>query len=273
MLNHLIENEAAKMAFTKQSTVFDQTYGDNEIVQYKRMKIRNHFEKQLKSGSSILELNAGTGEDSIYLARQGHYVHATDVSEGMLRQLSQKIISAQLSDSVTYEQTSFLALENLTKSGPYDAIFSNFGGLNCTNQLDKVLHSFSTLVKSGGVVTLTIMPPFCLWEFLHVFRGYFKVAFRRLFAKKGAKAHIDGIHFLCWYYQPSYIIEHLKEEFELIELEGICTIVPPSYMETFPERYPMLWDFLKRAENSFNRFYPFNRIGDYYTITLKKRTA
>ncbi|MVM30918.1 methyltransferase domain-containing protein [Spirosoma sp. HMF4905] len=273
MVKYAIENKAAQSAFTKQSAVFDQTYASNSIVSYKREKIRSHVEKYVKTGSTILELNAGTGQDAVYFAQKGYSVHATDISEGMLSQLQKKVDRLELADLISHEQISFLDLEKLTNKGPFEAIFSNFGGLNCTQSLDKVISTFAPLLKPNGYVTLVIMPPFCLWEFLHVVRGHFKVAFRRLFAKKGAKAHIDGVHFLCWYYPPSYVIKQLKKEFDLVSLEGVCTIVPPSYMEGFPDKYPGLWQFLKRAEAKFSTKFPFNRIGDYYAITLQKKSV
>ena len=88
----IYEQEAAK-AFNKQSAVFDSIYSNNFIIQYKRKRVRDHVEKFIKSPCKILELNAGTGEDAIYFAEQGHYVHATDISEGMRSVLEKKILS------------------------------------------------------------------------------------------------------------------------------------------------------------------------------------
>jgi ubiquinone/menaquinone biosynthesis C-methylase UbiE len=268
-----ILNKEAEAAFNKQSAIFDEIYAKNSIVAYKRERTRSHFENYVQAGSKILELNAGTGQDSIYFAQKGYEIHATDISEGMLRQLTQKVTALKLSELVTHEQISFTDLETLTKKEPFDAVFSNFGGLNCTNQLDKVLASLPALLNPNGIVTLVIMPPFCLWEFLHCLRGSFKVAFRRLFAKNGAKAHIEGVHFLCWYYRPSYVLEYSKKDFELVRLEGLCTLVPPSYMENFPTKYPRLWIFLKKYEGKLKDTFPFKYIGDYFIITLKKKSS
>ena len=69
-------------------------------------------------------------------------------------------------------------LDNLKNRGPYDHIFSNFAGLNCTDELNKVLDSFNCLLKPGGFVTLVILPKFCLWEFLLLFKGKFKLLSR-----------------------------------------------------------------------------------------------
>ncbi len=67
-------------------------------------------------------------------------------------------------------------------------IFSNFAGLNCTGKLDQVLLSFDPLLKPGGLVTLVLLPPFCVWETALVLKGKFKTAFRRFFSKKGVKS-------------------------------------------------------------------------------------
>ena len=59
---YINDNEQiADKAFSRQSVVFDKTYAPNEIIQYKRERVRNLINKYLPASSSILELNAGTG--------------------------------------------------------------------------------------------------------------------------------------------------------------------------------------------------------------------
>jgi ubiquinone/menaquinone biosynthesis C-methylase UbiE len=265
------EQEAAK-AFSRQSAVFDEIYSGNTIIQYKRNRVREHVNKLINPGSNILELNAGTGEDAIYFARLGHHIHATDISEGMQKVLQEKVNSNKLESKVTSELCSFNHLESLKDKGPYDLIFSNFAGLNCTNQLGNALKFFSSLLKPGGIVSLVILPNFCLWESLLLFKGKFKTAFRRFFSSKGRKAHIEGEHFLCWYYNPSLIKKYLKTEFEILQLEGLCSIVPPSYIENFGEKYPGMFRFLKKWEDKWKTKWPWRSVGDYYIISLRKKT-
>lgn len=266
------DTDSAIKAFDKQSIVFDEIYSVNEIIQYKRNRTRNELEQHLPKGAHILELNAGTGEDAVYFAQKGYKVHATDMSAGMLMQLTKKVRELHLTNLVTSQNLSYLELDKLSEQEPFDAIFSNFGGLNCTEQLDTALNAFGKLLKPGGVVTLVIMPPFCLWETLMTFRGRFKLAFRRFFAKKGAKAQIEDVKFLCWYYKPSYVIDHMKTTFELLDLKGLCTIVPPSYLESLPKKLPGLYRFLTKLEDKYSNTIPFAYIGDYYIISFKKKT-
>jgi ubiquinone/menaquinone biosynthesis C-methylase UbiE len=268
--DHINELNAAD-AFTGQSVLFDKLYSTNTIINYKRGRVRNHILKYLAPGSSILELNSGTGEDALFFANQGHKVHATDISPGMQQQLKLKVQKHHLSERVSNELCSYTNLDELQNKGPYDLIFSNFAGLNCTDKLDKVLASFPPLLISNGLVTLVILPKFCLWETLLLFKGKFRTAFRRFFSSKGRTAHLEGHYFKCWYYNPSYIIDRLKGSFDILSIEGLCTIVPPSYIEDFAEKHPSAYDFLEKKEDQLKARWPWNYIGDYYIISLRKK--
>ena len=268
---HSVSEQAAEKAFTKQSAIFDELYSSNSIIQYKRQRVREHVSKLIKPNSNILELNAGTGEDAIWFAQHGHNVHATDISKGMQEKLSEKVKQNKFESKITHELCSFTELERLRNKGPYDLIFSNFAGLNCTGELDKILHSFLPLLTTGGIVTLVLMPKFCLWENMMFLRGEFKTAFRRFFSSKGVKAQIEGEYFTCWYYDPSYIIRAMQNSFDVLSVEGLCTLVPPSYLENFPKKRPRLYNWLKEKEMFWKSKWPWKTIGDYYIISLRKK--
>jgi hypothetical protein len=115
------------------------------------------------------------------------------------------------------------------------------------------------------------MPRFCLWETLLALKGNFKNAFRRFKGKNGVTAYVEGIPFTCWYYKPRYIVNTLKPEFELIGLEGLCSIVPPSYFENFPAKHPVLFKTLMSLENRFKTAWPWRYMGDYFVISLRRK--
>ena len=263
--------QKAASAFSKQAKAFDKLYSGNTIIRYKRKRVRDHISQYLLPNSHILELNCGTGDDAIWFAENGHHVHATDLSNGMIEILKQKISEQKLEERISYEKCSFTTLNQLRNKGPYDVIFSNFAGLNCTGELNKVLQCFYPLLKPGGIITLVILPRFCLWEFLFLFRGKFKTAFRRFFSSKGKNANIEGESFRCWYYNPSYVIRQLANEFDLSGLEGLCTLVPPSYIENFAEKHPALYRRLVLQEEKWKKKWPWKYIGDYYIISFRKK--
>ena len=265
-----INEQAAAVAFNKQAVLFDDLYSGDTIIQYKRKRVRDHVLKWLHPSSHILELNAGTGDDAIYFAKKGHSIHATDFSILMQNLVAEKAKQQNLQKNISCELRSFTDLDNLTDKGPYDMIFSNFAGLNCTNRLENVLQSLDRLLKPGGIVTMVILPKFCLWEFLLLFKGKFKTAFRRFSGSRGTKAHIEGEYFRCWYYNPSFVKKHLKNSFSLIGLEGLCSIVPPSYLHGFAEKYPSLFNSLVKQEDKKKTKWPWRSIGDYYIMSFRK---
>ena len=267
--NYINELKTAE-AFSKQALVFDDAYSGNTIIQYKRKRVRDHVLSFMSPGASLLELNCGTGEDALFFAQRGFRVHATDVSEAMLHRLEEKSRQVSSSENITTEICSFNHLEALVNKGPFDLIFSNFGGLNCTSELNKVLHSFAPLLKPGGYVTLVIIPKFCLWETLLALKGKWKTATRRFFSRNGRTANVVGVQFRCWYYNPAFIIQHLKKDFTVKKIEGLCTLVPPSYLEGFAEKHPQLNQFLVKQEERFSASWPWRNIGDYFIISLQK---
>lgn len=271
MIADMNNEEQSAKAFSLQSKIFDELYRGNSIIQYKRERVRAVVQQFAPKNSAVLELNSGTGEDAIWFAEQGYTVHATDISSGMQDTLKSKVNALNLQEKISTEIISFTDLEHLKERKEYDLIFSNFAGLNCTGELDKVLHSFSSLLKTKGIAVLVILPKFCLWEFLLIFKGKFKTAFRRFFSSKGVSAHIEGTYFRCWYYNPSYVIKHLQSQFTVLRVEGLCTIVPPSYIEGFAEKRPGLFSFLKAKENKWKSNWPWKSTGDYYIIALEKK--
>ena len=266
LAGHINEVKAAE-AFTKQSIVFDRLYCNDPMIHYKRERVRDHI-LALQPGSSLLELNCGSGDDALFFSAQGFHVHATDISEGMLKMLESKLSTCE-SHRITTEKISFAELPQLRNKGPFDAVYSNFGGLNCTGELQNVLRDLHPLVKKGGTVTLVLISSFCLWEFLLLFKGKFRTAFRRFFSDKGRKAHIEGSYFTCWYYHPSFVRRHLAG-FEPVSLEGLCSVVPPSYLEGFADKYPKLFEWLALKEKQLKHRWPWKYCGDYFIASFRK---
>ena len=257
----------ATNAFTAQSGIFDALYRPSPIVQFKRERVQALLKKYLKPKSRILELNAGTGDDALWLAAQGHTVLATDASPGMLSQQQQKFSESPHKAQLQSRACSFLELEHLQKQ-TFDAVFSNFGGLNCTHQLAKVLADADKLLAPGGVMLLTIMPPNCLWEWFWVFTGNFSKAFRR-WRKDGTPAHIEGQWFTTWYYKPSWVKKQCPG-LKHLTTEALCLAVPPEHHKRFIEKRPLIFGFLKWKEN-FIKTWPLLRgWGDYFVIVLQK---
>ncbi len=261
--------ESVKKAFSLQSKIFDEYEERNDILKWMRSVTREHFLRHLKKGDNILELNAGTGLDAVFLAQNGFNVHAIDISEGMLEKLRLKVEKLNLKDAISFELLSFTELDKI-QSGPFDYIFSNFGGLNCVSNLSTVTKHFRNVLNSKGKVTLVIMPPVCLWEIALVFRGKFNTAARRLH-KEGVIANIEGVEFETFYHSINNVVKALGQDFKLIEAQGLAFISPPPYMINFPKRYPKLYRKLTGLDKKLSHVFPFNRWADHFIVTFEYR--
>src|ERR1700722_17454846 len=84
------------------------------------------------SGSRVLEMNCGTGEDALWLARRGVKGVATDVSPPTLQVAENKLAASPRSGSARFHRLAWEALDTFDE-GPFDGVLSNFGGLNCVD--------------------------------------------------------------------------------------------------------------------------------------------
>lgn len=258
-------------AFGRQSPLFDEIDQANEIIGWVREQVRREMEPYLQPGKRILELNCGTGIDSLYFASKGMDVLATDHSPEMLAQLTRKVegIRTEGRGSLNTQCLSFLDLHQLPRA-EFSIIFSNFGGLNCTSRMDLVFEGLNHCLAPGGIAALVIMPPLCPWEWLMAFRGYFQTAVRRL-RRKGTPARVEGVPFLCYYYSPDDLLKLAGENWEVQMIRSLCLLVPPPFMEGFRSRYPHWFSRLERAEEKICRRPPFCHWGDHYMMIIRKK--
>ena len=264
----LIQEKNVSDAFSAQSALFDEADEKNLIIHWMREQVREHVLELWKLGDSILELNAGTGLDAIYFAEKGFKVYATDNAQGMIDVVDQKISRRSLADKITTQRCSFSELENVNRTG-FDHIFSNFGGLNCTDSLDKVIDSFDRLLKPGGTATLVIMPKICPWELMLALKGNFKIAFRRL-KKGGVRSHLEGKYFNTYYYSSAQLRKMFDEKYSVVSIKGLGVFVPPPYLDTFPIKHPDIYKTLQAIDKTVSTIPPFRSWADHFIISVKK---
>ena len=226
-------------AFSLTAEKYDSFADDHPNQTRMRNKVYSHVHRFIPAGSRILELNAGTGTDAVALARRGYSVHATDIAPGMLERLQDKIQRFNLSQQITFQQCSFTDLEKI-EGAPFDAVFSDLGGLNCIPDLSPVIQQLPKVLRPNGIVTWVLMPPVCLWEMAEVFRGHPKLAFRR-FSQMGTRAH----------------------------LEGLSVLTPTAESKNFAKRYTRLYRTLGWLDDRLASRKPWRGWGDFFIITMR----
>lgn len=254
-------------AFSRTAEKYDSFAQDHPHLTHMRNKVYAHVMRHVPRGAHILELNAGTGTDAVQLAQRGYFIHATDIAPGMLSRLQEKVHRLKLQDRITTDARSFLSLQDI-HGGPFDAVFSDLGGLNCVPDLMPVIQQLPRVLKPGGVVTWVLMPHICLWEMAEVFRGNFSLAFRR-FAGGKVKANLEGLQFDVYYFSPRQVLQWFGNDFELVALEGLSVITPTAESKNFAKWYPRLYRFLGWLDDKVSPHWPWNGWGDFYMLTMR----
>ena len=265
----MIDNQAETIAeaFSRTAEKYDSFAEGHPHLTRIRNKVYSHITRLIPSGSRILELNAGTGTDAVQLAQRGYSVHATDIAPGMLDRLRDKVRDLNLADRVTVEERSFLSLEDVT-AAPFDAVFSDLGGLNCVPDLSPVIRQLPKVLRAGSLVTWVLMPRICLWEWLEVFRGNFRLAIRRR-TQHAVRANLEGLQFDVYYFSPRQVIDWFGEDYDLVVLEGLSVITPTAESKNLAKRFPRLYRVLSRLDDKLSPHWPWNGWGDFYILSLR----
>jgi SAM-dependent methyltransferase len=253
--------------FSAMAAEYDALAETHPVVIWMRRRIRQVAEACLAPGGSILEINAGSGLDAAYFASKGYRVHATDVAPGMLASLEAKVAAPELEGRLTHEALSFDRLE-VAQGGPYDLVFSNLGGLNCTDDLEAVVRGLPAVLKPGGYAVLVVMPPVCPWEMAQALRGHLATA-RRRFSKQGTLANVGGEPVRTWYHAPGKLTKALGTAFRVEAVRSFCLFAPPSYFSGFVRRHPRVVGALMRLDDVLGGVAPFNRAGDFYALVAR----
>jgi ubiquinone/menaquinone biosynthesis C-methylase UbiE len=259
--------ETIAEAFSLTAEKYDSFAQDHPHLTRMRNKVYAHVQRVMPAGAHILELNAGTGTDAVQLAQRGYHVHATDVAPGMLARLRAKVRDLDLGDRITVEERSFLSLNDMP-GAPFDAVFSDLGGLNCIPDLSPVIAQLPNVLLAGGIVTWVLMPHVCLWEMAEVFRGHFRLALRR-FSHQAVRANLEGLQFDVYYFSPRQVLNWFGSNYQLIALEGLSVLTPTAESKSFARTFPRLYEPLAWLDDRLSPRWPWYGWGDFYMLSMR----
>jgi SAM-dependent methyltransferase len=216
-------------------------------------------------GSRVLEMNCGTGEDALWLARRGVQVLATDASPAMLRVAQQKLTGTAADGSVRFQQLTWEELDTLGENS-FDGALSNFGGLNCVGDLRIAALGLAAKLRPGATAILCIMGPLVPWEWIWFLgHGDPRRAFRRL--RRGG-ALWSGIPIR--YPSSAATAQAFAPQFRVLRVSAVGALLPPPYTEKRMGRYPRIIAALDRVERRFDTVWPLPMLADHYLLELER---
>ena len=262
----------AGAVFDRLAPTYDVDFTDSLIGRAQRNAVWKEMEQTFHSRDNILELNCGTGEDAFFLAGHGISVFACDASEQMIARAEQRLRQQSTPLPVVF---CHLATERLAELAPelqFDGVFSNFSGLNCTENLAAVASSLADLVKQRGSLLLCTSTRCCLMEMIYyLIRREPSKAFRRL--KGYTQASLAGATLTVYYPTVREMRNAFRPHFQLKSVMGVGVCIPPSYLESWARHNSRTFDLLCRAETYFANL-PFLRAsGDHVLLRFEKVSA
>lgn len=247
---------------------YDLAFVEGAIGRRMRAAARRRIDAVFRPGMRVLELNCGTGEDAIHLARRGVRVLATDRSEAMLIIARAKVEQAGVERLVEVRRLAIEeAGEGLTDA--FDGLLSNFGGLNCVEDLAGAAGGLASRVRPGGTALLCIMGPRVPWEWAwFLAHGRPREAVRRL-RRQGARWRGMTVRY------PSIgaVRRAFAPQFAQRRVSAIGALVPPTFAEGWARRHPRILDALDRCERRLETVPPLPFLADHYLLELERLHA
>lgn len=256
-------------SFDALANSYDNNFTHSIIGTLQRNKVWKYLEENLDGNKAmnILEINCGTGEDALWLASKGHQVIATDISEQMIEVAKQKAIIQKV--NINPLVCSFVNLATQLNGQKFDMIFSNFGGLNCSNnqELTKLNIDFAKLLKPKGLLVMILLGKKCFLENLYfLLRFNFKKLNRR---KQATEAYLSHNNFITtWYYNYQEMAK-IFNLFQLKQKKPIGLFIPPSYLEPLIQKNKLLLPIIKRLENAIGNISFLTNYSDHIYIEMK----
>ena len=250
---------------------YDQTFTTSTIGRAQRGAVWRELAKTFRSGDHILDIGCGTAVDACFLAERNIRVLACDPSSQMIDVATRRIQQRRVQKLVRPLVLRAEDIAALPSNELFDGAFSNFGALNCVDDLKGVARGLARLLKPGATAILCWMGPCCMWEMLW-YLGQWNTdkAFRR-FKPEGISARIaNGVFVHVHYPSVTTLARAFAPEFRLKSVRGIGVAVPPSYLEPWARRHPRLLQLCEQFDSWLGPCPGIRSLGDHVLVRLQR---
>lgn len=208
-------------AFDAIADRYDELWTETPTGRAQRELVWSHVDPLFREGDAVIDIGCGTGADAKHLAQRGVRIHAIDPSPLMIGRVAAGVWPAN------HTITAAIALAEDVE-GRYDGVLSNFGALNCVDDLPAVAARLGAAVQPGGHVAICVIGRFCLWETLFYLARFNLTKAIRRFRHRAVTASI-GVR--VYYRSVQELRDAFSAAFECQRWTGVGLLVPPSYVK------------------------------------------
>jgi ubiquinone/menaquinone biosynthesis C-methylase UbiE len=253
---------------------YDETFTTSRVGRAQRASVWQELERAFSSGHRVLEIGCGTGVDACFLADHGLNVVACDSSSQMINLATRRVSEKGKDGAVRLCLLAAERIADLQNGGTFDGAFSNFGALNCVEDLRQFARDLAMLIKPGATALFCWMGRHCLWEVAwYLAQGKPGKAFRRLH-REGVTARLaPGASMHVRYPSVTELSRTFAPEFRIKSVKGIGVAVPPSYLEPWANRFPRLFDLTVRTDSLLGRCPGIYLLADHVLLEFRREDA
>ena len=256
--------------FDALADTYDEIFTRSLIGRAQRAQVWRVLDRAFSRGQRVLEINCGTGEDALFLARRGVAVLACDSSAKMIGVAQSRKVAETQNTSVEFRVLPTERLGDL-RCEQFDGALSNFGGLNCIEDIRAVAAELANLLKPRATVILCLANRFCAWEMgWYGLQGNWEKASRRL-GRAGVVATLGSARVHVWYPTVRELVRAFSPWFRLKSYRGVGICVPPSYLEHWVRRRSSFLSTCERVDGAIARWPVLRSIGDHVLLHLERK--
>jgi ubiquinone/menaquinone biosynthesis C-methylase UbiE len=260
---------ATRQAFDSVAETYDGPRGNNALIQRMREQTWKLISHYVAPGGRLLDIGCGTGIDAEHFARAGYSVVASDWSPEMVARTAARSQAGGLGERLQAARVGAHELHCL--DGRFDGAYSNFGPLNCVDDLGAVSRECGRLLTPGGHMIFTVIGRVCPWEFLYYLT---RMRLRRAcvrFARQMTAVNLNKHTVWTRYYTPAEFYRSFSPQFELIDYRAFSLFVPPPYLLPIYQRSGALGRGLAWLDDRVGGWPVLRNAGDHFLIVLRKR--
>jgi ubiquinone/menaquinone biosynthesis C-methylase UbiE len=262
----------ATIAFDRLAPDYDRLTA-GELFEHQRRQTHAVLAEWIPAGSRVLEIGCGTGIDTEFLARRGSEVVACDPSPEMQRLTQGRASAAGVGRRVRVLDCGLQHLPSLLGAIggiQFDAVFSNFGALNCVDDLAPLGRIATSYLRPGGSAMLCVIGRHCVWEMAYrSVTGRLNTARRRC---TSARVSVAGIEVPTYFHSTTDLGRSLGDGISLTHVFGIGVLSPPPYLEPRWQQVPgLLRAAVTGADRLVSSWPLVNECGDHVLARWVKR--